>query len=255
MSLPQSPSRDPLFFCSTLVDGDDVILEDEEAKHIKAQRLQPGDRLALFDGNGRVARGAIRSISRRDVRIAITQRVEEPPLTPHVELCCAVPKGDRMATLLDMVTQLGMSRLTPIRWSRGVVEPGARTAERWRRICIEACKQSRRAHLPQIGTPELLTQAATRVVRENAVVILAHPAPDLSRRLLSISAPVDRVALFVGPEGGLTDDELTELRKTGAELLDLGPGILRIETAAIAGIASINLMLTLRNASGEKAGG
>jgi 16S rRNA (uracil1498-N3)-methyltransferase len=228
---------EPLFYCATLDAAGDLALTGDEARHVKAQRLKAGDRLALFDGHGLVADGEVQSLGRDEVRIAVGQRRRTPPPTARIELYCAVPKGDRVAVLLDMATQLGMSRFTPIRWDRSVAEPGARAAERWRRICLEACKQSRRLHVPEIAAATTPAEAAARARGAGARTLLAHPN---GGAIPAGALDAEDLALFVGPEGGLTDVELRTLRDAGAHRIRLGNAILRIETAAVALVAAVN---------------
>lgn len=229
--------REPLFYCATLDAADDVALTGDEARHVRAQRLKAGDRLALFDGRGLVADGEVRSLDRSEVRIAVGRRRHTPAPAPRIALYCAVPKGDRVAVLLDMTTQLGMNRFTPIRWERSVTEPGARAAERWRRICLEACKQSRRPYVPEIAAAATAAEAAVQARHAGARLLLAHP--DGGAVPVGV-ADAENLALFVGPEGGLTEDELRTLRDAGADRIGLGNAILRIETAAVALVAAVN---------------
>ena len=233
--------REPLFFCAALDGANEVALTGEEATHVKAHRLQLGDSVTLFGGRGNVVRGTVRSTTRAEVQVSVSERWHEPPPLPGINLCCAVPKGDRMATLLDMATQLGMTRFTPIRWARSVVEPSERAADRWRRICLEACKQSRRLYVPEIGSASTPTDAVAKAQADGARLILAHPQADTARQSTSQSgAGPTQIALFVGPEGGLMDAELSLLRDASADFWNLGRGILRIETAAIALIATVS---------------
>lgn len=236
----RAASSQPLFYCAALAADGDIVLTGGEANHVKAQRLQPGDAVALFDGHGSVARGNIRTIARREIRIAIAATECEPPPLPRLELHCAVPKGERISVLLDMATQLGMSRFIPIRWQRGVVDPGARAKERWQRICIEACKQSRRLYVPEIAAPAALEDAAAQARRAGALVIAAHPQSGTSPLGIAKIAEANRIALFVGPEGGLTDDEVEVLENADGHLISLGNAILRIEAAAISLIVAVN---------------
>lgn len=245
MMRPPTPTREPLFFCATLDNASEVALAGDEISHVKAQRLKLGDALALFDGHGNVARGTIRSIARREIRIAVAERRRESPAIPRIDLYCAVPKGDRVATLLDMATQLGMRRFTPIRWARGVVEPGARAADRWQRVCLEACKQSRRTYLPEFGATATLADAIAQARAEHSRLLLAHPYDDTPSPSFPKLAQTQKLALFVGPEGGLVEEELGLLRNAGADLLSFGEGILRIETAAIALITAVNVLWAL----------
>lgn len=228
------PLSEPLFYCADLGDGGDIVLTGDEAHHVTVQRLRRGDAIALFDGHGHVARGALEAIGRREVRVRVQERRHVPPPSPRLELYCAVPKGERLSVLLDMATQLGMTRFTPVTWQRSIAEPRAAALERWRRVCLEACKQSRRLHMPEIGSLTAAVEAAAQAQCTGAFLLLAHP----TMQAQSISAielsRADHVALFVGPEGGVTNEEVERLRALGARLVHLGDGILRIETAAVA---------------------
>lgn len=231
------PIDEPLFYCPTLADTDDIVLTGDEARHVAVQRLRVGDAIALFNGRGELARGAVRAFTRQHVQVHIAQRHREPPPRPRVDLYTAVPKGERFAVLLDMATQLGVSRVVPLRWQRSVAERGARANERWQRICVEACKQSRRVHAPEVAAAVPLEEAARQAGAAGARLLVAHLHND-ARPLLTLDvAAADHLALFVGPEGGLTDPEAELLRETGAQFVRLGNDVLRIETAAVVFVA------------------
>lgn len=234
-----APFGEPLFYHPALGERE-AVLADAEARHVAAQRLRPGDAIALFDGRGGFARGRIAAVSRHAVHVHVLERGEAVETRPAFDVYSAVPKGDRQAVLLDMATQLGMHRFVPVAWTRGVVEPGARARERWRRICIEACKQSRRLHVPDIRAPIPLADAVAHARREGARLLLAHVSPE-ARPALGIPelrAPdAERYALFVGPEGGVTPEEVALLRAHGAGVIALSDAVLRVETAVAAVLA------------------
>lgn len=233
---------EPLFYCATLTNDTDVILTEEEAHHVTVQRLRPGEPIAVFDGCGQVARGRIRTISRTAVNVAVEQRYHAPPPVQPLDLYCALPKGDRLATLLDMATQLGMAKFTPLRWHRSVVVPAERNHERWQRICLEACKQSRRLYLPELAPTSVPEAAATAVRARGERLIVAHPHTNTDADVPANYA--SRIAIFVGPEGGLTDEEVRMLQRLDAQFVSLGAAILRIETAAVALLAIMNRATT-----------
>jgi 16S rRNA (uracil1498-N3)-methyltransferase len=237
-----SPPTEPLFYCPAMNADGDLVLADDEAHHVAVQRLQPGDEIALFDGLGHVARGAIRTLGRTEVRVEVTERYREPNPVPRLDLYCAIPKGDRVAVLLDMATQLGMGRFTPLRLRRGVVQPGERAQERWQRICLEACKQSRRVYLPEVAAPLTVEEAADKVNASGDRLIVAHPSADSKPISTTNLSGALGVALFVGPEGGWTDEELEMLRRRDAYFVHLGASILRIETAAVALLCAVNAL-------------
>ena len=228
----------PLFYCPELAQsGSPLALSPEEARHAAAQRLRVDDAVALFDGRGHGAYARVASIGARGrgIQIEIAERFDAPaPAVPRL-LYCALPKGERLATLLDMATQLGMTRFTPLLCARSVVQPGTGWQTRAQRICIEACKQSRRLHLPELGEPEALTTALAAARETTPCVWFAHPGATEKPRAAAI--PSTGVAIFIGPEGGFTDSEADAAERAGATRVDLGSRLLRIETAALAALA------------------
>ena len=232
----------PLFYCAPLPDvvGERVTLTGDEASHaLGARRLQVGGDIGLFDGQGTAARAVVTAVDRRrhTLEAKLTDRQRMPNPRPAVHLACALPKGDRAAVLLDMATQLGMVRFTPLVCTRSVVKPGANSRERLRRICLEACKQSRRFYLPEIEAPASPRELARRVPPGNLWV--AHPTTDVPAAF--IGQQTNTLTLLIGPEGGFTPQELAEVMAAGARPFSLGPAILRIETAAVAALAAATL--------------
>lgn len=213
-----------------------LLLPPEEARHAAAQRLRVGDAITLFDGAGCGASGRVVEIGARgrDVRIDILNRFTTPAPVTSLALYCALPKGERLATLLDMSTQLGMTQFTPLLCERSVVQPGPGWEARAQRICSEACKQSRRWHLPALASPATLGAALSSAREANARVWFAHPGGSVAPDPTTIR---EGVAIFVGPEGGFTQSEVDMADRAGAVRVTLGPRLLRIETAAIALLA------------------
>ncbi len=249
MMTPASPVTDtpvesfpPLFYCPDLPDvvGSRAVLAGDEAGHaLGARRLQVHDDIGLFDGHGTAARAVVTAIDRRrkTLEAKLTERRRMPVPRPAVHLACALPKGDRQSVLLDMATQLGMVRFTPLLCARGVVKPNPNTLDRLRRICLEACKQSRRFYLPEIETPA----SPRELARSSAPgsLWIAHPATDAVP--LSAAANSNTLTLLIGPEGGFTDEEVKAAIAGGARPFSLGTGILRIETAAVAALTLATL--------------
>lgn len=236
---------EPLFYAEQLAEpGAILVLEGDESHHAAAsRRLQHGDTLWLFDGNGSVARATLlRNMEHgRTLELRIEERRTEPAPQPVIHLASALPRGDRQQVLLDMTTQLGMTRFTPLDCERSVVKPGANSAVRWKKICLEACKQSRRLYLPSIETASRAQDVVERATAEGNSVWIAHPSAQAVAIPVAFSRKVKSVTLLVGPEGGFTDTEIEQTIAAGAKLLALGSSILRIETAAVALVAAFAL--------------
>ncbi|HSW53400.1 MAG TPA: RsmE family RNA methyltransferase, partial [Sulfuricaulis sp.] len=216
----------------------------DEARHAAAaRRLQNGDTLWLFDGHGGIARATLlRTTARgRTLELRIEERRREAPPRPGLHLACALPKGDRQNVLFDMATQLGMTRFTPLDCARSVVKAGTNSPARWRKICLEACKQSRRLYLPAIEAGSTPADVARRAAAEGSRAWLAHPAAQAVSAAAAADQRINDVTLLVGPEGGFTQAEIEQAVAAGARPLTLGASILRIETAAVALVAAFAL--------------
>ena len=226
---------EPYFFLAAIPPaGADTLLSAEESRHAAGvRRLRAGDKVRVFDGNGTVATAIIAGDARRELKVTIADRVQLAMPSTRVHLACAVPKGDRMATLLDMATQLGMSAFTPLMCARSMVTASEHAMERWQRICLEACKQSRRAYLPSLRMPTEFAAAVRAAARDRHRLYIAHPGGTAP----GAQGESGDITLLVGPEGGFTDDEVALALEAGAQAVDLGEGILRTETAAIALLA------------------
>ncbi len=222
--------------------ADHVRLDLDEARHATgARRLRDGQAVCLFDGCGALAIGRIAAVADRgrDVEVAIDTIQHAERAAPILHLACALPKGDRQAVLLDMATQLGVASFTPMLCEHSIVKPSPQAAGRWRRICIEACKQSRHAYLPQIRaavTPAEYVRAA-----EHPVWLAHVGGPPPASLLASSEAMPSPVAVLIGPEGGFSASEVAAAEAAGARTVGLGAGILRIETAAVSLLAFLRL--------------
>ncbi|MGE3165292.1 MAG: 16S rRNA (uracil(1498)-N(3))-methyltransferase [Planctomycetota bacterium] len=238
----------PWFFVPKLVGpGSRMEFDAREAQHAtSSRRLEVGQALVVFDGKGTHAPARLTSTGKRRVEIELGVHCTTPVSDPVVHLATALPKGDRLATLLGMATQLGVASITALECKRSVVRTRDEVPERWTRVLTEAAKQSRRSRLPDLEIGASPAEFAQLWTPRGAKVLLLHPASDepldapstrsLGTTLSNLSWSSAR-ALIVGPEGGLTDDEVAECEAAGAVRVALGDGILRIETAAVASVS------------------
>ena len=226
------------FFCDALPiesDGGRVLLRGAEANHLASVlRLGPGDLVDLFDGCGTGARAEIIGANKREVELSVVELEVEPPRRgPEVVLATAVPKGDRIRSLVEKVTELGVDRMVPLKTQRSVVHPRAGKQKKMHQAVIAACKQCGRNRLMQIDP--LMAWDDLLAVGNQSLVIGQQGAEaprDAIDRLLGES--ITTLVLCIGPEGGWTDDELAAAGDAGATLIGVGRHVLRIETAALA---------------------
>jgi 16S rRNA (uracil1498-N3)-methyltransferase len=205
----------------------ELILDDDEAHHgLRVLRVKAGETLRLADGAGGSAEAEVVEASKR-----LVLRVGPVAIAPAercADLCVAVapPKGDRWTDLVRSLTELGVGAILPLRCARGEREPAS--FDRARRVAGEALKQSRRGWLPRLGPalgiPGLAVGGSRLIVGDPAG---GPPRPGRPRP----------TTLVIGPEGGLTADELAALDAAGAERVRLAGPVLRIETAALAATA------------------
>ena len=237
----------PWFHLDPLPEAGVVLLAKDEAKHATgARRLGEGDSVVLFDGRGTLAHASL--LGTRDRRGNVEARIDSierhEPFAPRIELATALPKGDRLSTLLDMATQAGVDHLIPLRCEWGVVKPHDETPDRWLRIAIESAKQSRRAWVPTFAAPISVAQACRG--GEGVCVAIAHPggmpipkAIESWRSRGDAARGLATVRILIGPEGGFSEGELAAAEAAGASRVSLSPHVLRIETAAVIAVAAV----------------
>jgi 16S rRNA (uracil1498-N3)-methyltransferase len=228
------------FFSLRPFSTDRVTLDGPEAHHlIHVMRAEAGREITLFDGTGVEFAGVVGSVRRSEVDVQIVERREVDrelrfPLTVGV----ALPKGDRQKWLVEKLTELGVSMLVPLVTERGVAQPVDAALERLGRSVIEASKQCGRNRLMQIAGPQAWGEWVSQECGA-ACRYLAHPGGKPVWEMAGERASPTRLA--IGPEGGLTDAEVGQAIDAGWPLVDLGPRILRVETAAVALAAVVAL--------------
>jgi 16S rRNA (uracil1498-N3)-methyltransferase len=216
----------------------EIVLEPGPSQHLsRVLRMKVGDALVLFDGSGGQYPATISAIDRKAVVVASAamETLEcESPL--QLQLGIAVSRGERMDWVVQKATELGVSSIAPLVSERTEVKLGAERGEKklrhWQQIAVSACEQCGRNRLPEVLPPQPL-QHWLQAVQADVRLVLHHSA---SNRDPGSSAPAS-IALLVGPEGGLSAEEIRAAEAAGFAALQLGPRVLRTETAPLAAIA------------------
>lgn len=227
------------------------------------RRIRVGETVLLGDGRGARATGSVVSVGRDtlDVRIVDRSLVARP--TPLVTLVQALVKGDRGELAVELATEAGVDAVLPWRAARCVARwddgpRGDRALARWRSTALAAAKQSRRAWVPEVGEPlgtrELVTRCATLVASGGLALVLHECADSQLAGVLAVegrpagspavAGHVAELLLVVGPEGGISEEELHALSAVGARPVRLGPEVLRASTAAAVAMGAIGALTT-----------
>ncbi len=232
-------SRETRRFFVQSLNSETVELSADEAHHaIDVLRLKDGAEVNLFDGVGGSADGTLRLHGRKQAEVHIfgRQKAKNRP-EPLVNLAFAVPKGKRLDWLVEKATELGISRLSPVRFERSVATTAP--SERWRRTCVAAAKQCGNNFLPEIAATKTLKNFLAST--DAGIKILGHAGGNTAiPSVLNEWSAGKSIVILIGPEGGLTDDETTAAGEAGFAGVRLGNLTLRIETAAIAMLAAVN---------------
>jgi 16S rRNA (uracil1498-N3)-methyltransferase len=240
-----------------------VELSGDEAHHLgQVLRAQVGREVLVFDGTGYEWWAKIVAVSKKLVKLQLINKRHEDYVPQPLTIGVALPKGDRQKWLIEKLVELNVKRFIPLIAERGVAQPVESALERLRRQAIEACKQCGRVYLLEIANPLTLAQAIEWVKTTD------EPSPKLNCLLQPINCPESAELIaeaeqqqkslpwlsgvkdfqdsgsrycWIGPEGGWTTREVREAVTAGCAIWDLGPRLLRVETAAIC-VASAALL-------------
>ena len=226
--------------------GQTVSLPEEAANHlVRVMRLREGDGCVLFNGDGHDYRATLVLVGKRDaqVRIEAAERVDnESPL--HITLLQGIARGEKMDLILQKATELGVSAIAPVNAERTEVKLDAARAEKrlahWTSVVVSACGQSGRARVPTVAAPASLLEAA-RQMPAAALKLTLDPLGE--HRLSTLPPAPGGVVIAIGPEGGWSPRDRQVLVDAGFQGLQLGPRILRTETAGLAAIAAVQARL------------
>lgn len=236
-----------VFVATALRAGDVLPLPANATRHVQVLRLQPGAALTLFDGGGGEWSASIVRIGRSEVQVHVHAPVErESELPIAVTLALAMPAGDRMDGLVEKATELGVAVVQPLITERSVLRLAGERAQRrqahWQAIAIAACEQCGRNRVPSIHPVQPLAGwlggLAPASAGETRLLLGWRGATPWPQAVARVGTAL---TLLSGPEGGFTDDEEDGARLRGFVTAQLGPRVLRADTAPLACLAAIAL--------------
>ncbi|MEM6162323.1 16S rRNA (uracil(1498)-N(3))-methyltransferase [Erwinia sp. P6884] len=232
-----------IFHPETLTQGSEISLSDDAANHVgRVLRMAPGQALELFDGSNLTFTATIVQADKKSVRVSVGESREESRESPlHLHLGQVMSRGEKMEFTIQKAVELGVNTITPLFSERcGVkldAERLAKKIQQWQKIVVSACEQCGRNAVPVVRAP--MTLEAWCAEPEAGLKLNLHPRA--SQSINTLPLPVSRVRLLIGPEGGLSADEIGMTARYDFTDILLGPRVLRTETTALTAMTALQV--------------
>jgi 16S rRNA (uracil1498-N3)-methyltransferase len=215
-----------------------VTLDGPEGHHAAdVRRLRTGEPIWLTDGTGTRWEGVVGEVRRGALDVDVTTVAKQPRPSPRLVVFQALAKGGRDEAAVEAMTEVGVDEIIGWSASRSIAKWTDRTATKWQSTVDAAAKQARRSWWPDVSGPASTTDVAARIATADVAIVL-HEAASGSLTELDLAAARE-VVLAIGPEGGISDDELELMIGAGACALRLGDSVLRSSTAGVAALSAI----------------
>ena len=232
-----------LFFSDQISTGQRQVLENEEAHHaIKVLRLNTGEVIKISDGVGNWVSGPIVEIAKKELFISITERGEIQAAKPELVLVQAITKSDRNKEMLELAVEAGVDRIIPWQSERSISKWQSDSEQKWQVGIKQSCKQARQAKLPQL-MQVMSTSEVIMSIGEGGFGIVFHEEASTKFSDLTIPNSQSSVYLVIGPEGGVSEQELLSFQNNGSKVVRLGDTVLRSAHAGFAALSAVQTKL------------
>jgi 16S rRNA (uracil1498-N3)-methyltransferase len=240
---------EPLFLLDDLTDplpgiGTHLTLAGDEGRHAAVvRRIRAGEMIMIGNGRGYAVRGVVVQVRGPALVVEVVNHLSSPAEPRRFVAAQALAKGDRSELAVEMMTEMGVDEIVPWQASRSIVrwsaDRTARSLAKWRAIAREATKQCRRLSVPQVLEPVTTKQLTQRVASVDLALLLHEEAKE---SIAEVDLPTTgTVLIIIGPEGGISDEELHELRVAGARPVLISDAVLRTSTAGVVALAGLKL--------------
>lgn len=234
--------------------GGELMLTGGEAHHAaRVLRVQTGEPVMVLDGAGGEYRCSVAEVGKREVLLRLVEKKAHPRPPFQITLLQAIPKGKIIESIIEKATALGAHRIVPLLTERVATRLDAVAAkdkgEKWQQVAVEAIKQCGAAWLPTVEAPVSLRDYLRRHEVFDLAMVGAlqgearHPRDYFRAHEAMTRQRPGQLAIWIGPEGDLTREELELILATGAKPITLGPLVLRVETAAVYCLSFLNYEL------------
>ena len=230
-----------LFFVANLptIVGENYVFANEDAQHaIRVLRTKVGDEFMLSDGNGSWSQVKTTAINKKSIQVEVTATGFQEALATTITVVQALPKGDRAKEAIELLTEAGVDRIVPWAAARSI----GKTSNKFSITAREASKQSRRFRIPQVSDVATTSQICEAIKLSDLAIAFHESATHKLSDQIS-SHNVGHLLIIIGPEGGMTDDELATFEAAGAKIALMGRPILRSAHAGIAAVSAVSALL------------
>ena len=232
-----------LFFSDQISTGQRQVLENEEAHHaIKVLRLNTGEIIKVSDGVGNWVSGPIVEIAKKELFVSITERGEIQAVKPELVLVQAITKSDRNKEMLELAVEAGVNRIIPWQSERSISKWQSDSEQKWQVGIKQSCKQARQVKLPQL-MQVMSTSEVIKSIGEGGFGIVFHEEASTKFSDLTIPNSQSSVYLVIGPEGGISEQELLSFQNNGSKVVRLGDTVLRSAHAGFAALSAVQTKL------------
>lgn len=221
-----------------IADQEVRFAEEQSRQMERVLRLRAGDHVLVLDSSGIEYEVTLEILGRHALGRIIAQRANTAEPRASLDLYAGILKGSKFETVLQKGTEVGVARFVPLLTARSVpAEPSDQKMRRYHSIVREAAEQSRRGRVPQVADPVPLRESLLTATQAGPVILLWEEESEFHLMTVPLPETVRRVALFVGPEGGFTTEEAEFALAAGVHTVNMGPRIVRAETAGVVGPA------------------
>ncbi len=234
-----------LFLVEKLTDAPVIEVEGDEAHHaIKVLRINLGEEILISDGSGNWVRAKVENIEKKSLSAKVLERGFQDERTPRLIVVQGLPKSDRVKEAIEILVESGVDLIIPWESERSISKWQKDSLAKWQNAALAATKQSRRFRAPEIIDQLSLSQLLEIESDTDAIVVMHESAKvKLSEVVSTKFAGLSEIIIVIGPEGGLTDNELALLEGAGAHVLGLGPEVFRSAHAGGAALSAISALI------------
>ena len=232
-----------LFFVDQISSGSTQELSGDEGHHaVKVMRLQIGEQIKIADNLGNWVSGAITDVGKKSLKINVSERGNAKHLKPELILVQAVTKSDRTKEMLELLTVAGADQIIPWQAQRCISKWKSDSTDKWLTTIKESAKQARRVKLPVLRDA-VTTNQLVKLFQVDDQIIVLHESAQLNLSQFNFVESTQRIFIVIGPEGGISEDEIAQLTSANAVVVQMGENVLRSAHAGFAALSGIQTLI------------